>query len=119
MDGLQVCRTTELMDVPKEASHYERASIDDYTFYYNGYIESTVANVYTHYNEATFYTPSTKSTQQNRESKTEKWHPRPHPMQNGAGKPKRLEGKSNHLTFGLKNGQQRQLWPQYKRLKPI
>ncbi len=62
MDGLQVCRTTELMDVPKEASHYERASIDDYTFYYNGYIESTVANVYTHYNEAACYTPSTKST---------------------------------------------------------
>ena len=31
-------------------------------YYYNYYIESTVANVYTHYNEATFYTPSTKST---------------------------------------------------------
>jgi len=62
MDGLQVCRTTELMDVPKEASHYERASIDDYTFYYNGYIESTVANVYTYYNEATRYALFTKST---------------------------------------------------------
>ena len=40
-------------------------------------------------------------------------------MQNGAGKPKRLEGCSNHPTFAIKNGQQRRLWPQYKRLNPI
>jgi len=31
-------------------------------YYYNGYNDSTVANVYTHYNAATCYTPSTKST---------------------------------------------------------
>lgn len=31
-------------------------------YYYMGYSGLTVTNVYTHYNEATCYTPSTKST---------------------------------------------------------
>ena len=31
-------------------------------YYYSSYNESTVANVYTHYNDATCYTPSTQST---------------------------------------------------------
>lgn len=31
-------------------------------YYYNGYNESTVANVCTHYNDTTCYTPFTKTT---------------------------------------------------------
>lgn len=48
------------MDGLKDERYYQRPQMP--IPYYNGYNESTVAHVYTHYNEAICYTPSTKST---------------------------------------------------------
>ena len=73
MDGLTDCRLAGLREGwPTGVSDYRTNQKKDaiisvpvsktIPYYYNGYNDSTVANVYTHYNETTCYTLSTKST---------------------------------------------------------
>lgn len=73
MNGLTDCRLAGLREgwptgVPDYRTSQKKDAIMNVPvsktipYYYNGYNDSTVDNVYTHYNEAACYTPSTKST---------------------------------------------------------